>query len=62
MPTRIPDRVALQLRINATLHGKLKRIAEAESRYLNSQIEYFLKTCVMQYEETHGPIPSEGGD
>ena len=62
MPAYIPDRVSMQLRINDNLHAKLKAIAERENRYLNSQIEYFLKACVRQYEIEHGPVLSEGGD
>ena len=56
MPAHIPNRVALQMRINETLHAKLKVIAEEENRFLNSQIEYFLKQGVIRYEEEHGEI------
>ena len=56
MPAHIPNRVALQMRINETIHAKLKVIAEEENRFLNSQIEYFLKQGVIRYEEEHGEI------
>ena len=56
MPAHIPDRVSFQIRLNETVHAKIKIIANRESRNLNSQCEYFLKKSVERYEEEHGPI------
>jgi len=65
MPQPNAFRVSFQLRIAEQLQYKLKAIAEEENRNLNSQIEYFLKHCVREYEEQNGPIDIssyEGGD
>ena len=56
MPAPIPNRVSTQIRLDATLHQKLKIIANEESRNMNSQIEYFIKKGIEAYEAEHGPI------
>ena len=53
----IPNRQTTQIRINKTLFDKTKAIAERENRYLNSQIEYFIKKGVEAYERENGSIP-----
>ena len=60
MPAAIPNRIQTQVRIDAEVHGKLKTIAAIESRNMNSQIEYFLKKGIEQFEKENGPIsPTE---
>lgn len=61
MPSKIPGRVQTQVRIDETVYQKVKVIAKSENRNTNSQIEYFLKKGVEQYEADHGEIavPSE---
>lgn len=57
----IPNRAITQIRVNETVYKKVKIIAKAENRNTNSQIEYFLKKGVEQYEADHGEVavPSE---
>lgn len=59
MPKAIPNRVATQIRIDETLHAKTKVIAQEENRNFNSQIEYFIKKGVEQYEKEKGEIKLE---
>lgn len=61
MPSKIPGRVQTQVRIDETVYQKVKVIAKSENRNTNSQIEYFLKKGVEQYEADHGEVavPSE---
>lgn len=54
MPSR---KIALQVRLDETLHAKAKVIANTEIRSLNSQIEYFIVMGIKKYEEEHGSIP-----
>ena len=56
MPAAIPGRIQTQVRIDETVHQKIKIIAETESRTMNSQIEYFLKKGVELYEKENGEI------
>ena len=56
MPKHIPDRVSFQVRINETLHAKVKQIAKLENRNLNSQCEYFLAKCVARWEQENGEL------
>lgn len=56
MPKAIPNRIATQIRIDEKLHAKTKIIAQKESRNLNSQIEYFIKKGIEQYEKENGEI------
>lgn len=56
MPAAIPNRVSTQIRINETVYKKLKIIAKQENRNANSQIEYFIKKGVAQYEAENGAI------
>lgn len=52
----VPSRVKTQLRINETLHEKVHIIAERESRNFNSQLEYFIRKGVEEYENNHGSV------
>ena len=56
MSRAISNRIASQYRFNETLHAKSKVIAEKENRNLNSQLEYFIKKGVEQYEAENGEI------
>ena len=56
MPKAIPNRKSTQIRVNEIILDKTKYIAEQENRNMNSQIEYFLKKGVEQYEKEHGII------
>lgn len=56
MKPTIPNRQKTQIRIDKTLFKKTKIIAAAENRYLNSQIEYFIKKGVEAYERDNGSI------
>ena len=47
------ERVVTQLRLDAKIHEALKIIAVHEMRSLNTQIEYFLRECVNNYETTN---------
>lgn len=44
------------LRINETLHDKLKYIAKEEMRSFNSELEYIMKQYIKDYEKRHGEI------
>lgn len=46
-------KVYTQVRIEEMLYERLKKIAEAEKRSINAQIEYFVQKCVEQYEDEH---------
>lgn len=59
MPKAIPNRVATQIRIDETLHAKTKIIAQLENRNFNSQLEYFVKKGVEQFEKDNGEIKIE---
>ena len=56
MPKAIPNRIATQFRIDDTIYKKAKVVAKSESRTLNSQVEYFIKKGVEQYEAENGEI------
>ena len=56
MSAPIPNRKTTQLRINEMLYKKAKIIAVLESRNTNSQIEYFVRKGVENYEKEHGSI------
>ena len=49
-------KIALQLRLDEKAHSKLKIIAEKELRSLNSQLEYFIKQGIENYEKEFGVI------
>ena len=59
MPKAIPNRIATQIRIDEVLHAKTKIIAQHENRNFNSQLEYFVKKGVEQYEKENGEIKLE---
>ena len=44
------------LRINETLHDKLKYIDKEEMRSFNSELEYIMKQYIKEYEKKHGEI------
>ena len=52
-------KVSLQLRLDTAAHAKIKTIAEYEERTINSQIEYFLKRSIEQYERENSIILSK---
>lgn len=56
MPKAIPNRRNTQLRLDEIAFEKAKIIAARESRTMNSQFEYFIKTGIQQYEAEHGEI------
>ena len=56
MPAAIPSRLSLTLRLDEVAHAKAKIIARKEDRPLNSQIEYWIKKGVEQYEKENGAI------
>ena len=56
MPAQIPNRLPLTLRLDETAHAKAKVIARNEDRPLNSQLEYWIKKGVDQYEREHGTV------
>ena len=47
-------KIALQLRIDEDIHGKMKLIAERERRSLNAQIEYVLEEYIERYTNERG--------
>ena len=53
-------RVYTQIRLDDSLHSRLKAIAAAEHRSLNNLMEYFLLRQVDEYEREH-PDVSESG-
>jgi len=56
MPAAIPDRVPITLRLDKTAHTKAKTIARKEDRFLNSQIEHWIKKAIEVYENENGEI------
>lgn len=56
MPKHYQDKAVFQFRVDSKVYEKLKAIAEKESRSLNSQVDYFVKKGLAQYEAEHGPI------
>jgi len=59
MPAAIPNRISITLRLDETAHAKAKVIARNEDRPLNSQLEYWIKKSVEQYEKENGIISLE---
>jgi len=56
MPVAKPNRRSVQLRIDEVAHAKVKIIARKEERNLNSQLEYYIKKGIEQFEIEHGPV------
>ena len=50
----MPDRYRTELRLDTHLAEVLKKIAAHEGRFMNAQIEYFLRKCVEQYIRDNG--------
>lgn len=49
--------VATQIRLDESMHKKVKYISEKKLRSLNSQMEYFILKGIEQYEKEYGTIP-----
>ena len=56
MPAPIANRIALNFRLDETVHAKAKIIARKEDRTLNAQFENWVKKAVEHYENEHGDI------
>jgi len=50
---------AYALRVDEVQFEKLRLIAEASHRSLNSQIEFLIAECITQYEKANGSLPVE---
>lgn len=59
MPASIPNRIAINFRLDETAHAKAKIIARKEDGPLNGQLEYWVKKAVEQYEKDNGVIHLE---
>jgi len=59
MPAAIPNRISITFRLDETAHAKAKIIARSEDRPLNSQLEYWIKRSIEQYENGYGTISLE---
>ena len=51
------SKIQTGLRIDEVTYGKLRTIAESESRSLNNLVEYIVKAYLAEYEEKHGSVP-----
>lgn len=47
------------IRMNEETHGKLHYIAAYEGRTMNHQILSLLNRNIREFEQKHGPIPTE---
>ena len=56
MPREKLDRVPFTFRLDDDTYAKAKAIAKMEERVTNSQLEYWIKKCVAEYEKEHGAI------
>ena len=56
MPAPIPGRSPFTFRLDDITREKARIIARKEDRNLNSQLEYWIKRAVEQYEAEQGPI------
>lgn len=56
------SKIALQTRLDETIHQKLKFIADKELRSLNAQLEYFILQGIKEYETNHGQIEVQKSD
>ena len=50
------DKAQYTIRLETSILGKIKKIAELEKRSTNLQVEYVLENFVKDYEKDHGPI------
>lgn len=50
------SKLATQIRLDESMHKKVKFIAEKELRSLNSQMEYFILKGIEDYEKQFGAI------
>ncbi|HBC94338.1 MAG TPA: hypothetical protein DCZ10_15925 [Pelotomaculum sp.] len=53
MPSQLPP---FSLRVPEPLLNKLRKIAEANKRSTNKEIEFLIEKHVQEYEKEHGPI------
>ena len=53
------DKIPLMLRIDETIHKKIKYASEKEVRSLNGQIEYYIIKGLADFEKEYGEIPTE---
>lgn len=49
-------KVSIQYRMEEETHAKLKAIANAEKRSINSQIDYFVLRGIEAFEKEHGKL------
>ena len=47
---------AYPLRLDETVHKKIKVIAKENDRTFRSQVEHILKKYIMEYERQHGEV------
>lgn len=45
------DKVPITLRLDSGIHEALKEISKYEMRSLNTQIEYFLRECILRFTD-----------
>lgn len=50
------SKIAYPLRLDEELMNKLKQLSELESRSLNKQMEFIIKSYLDQYEAEHGSL------
>jgi len=48
----------LGIRVEQSLHEKLRYISDYEGRSMNGQILYLIQTCIREFERENGPIPA----
>ena len=56
------DRQAIKnigLRVDPSVHKKLRYIAKYEGRTINGQAYYLILSCIREFENEHGPIPED---
>ena len=59
MPAPISGRVPFTFRLDEATREKARVIARREDRNLNSQLEYWIKKAVEQYERENGVVTPE---
>ena len=53
------DKIPLMVRLDGTIHKKIRYAAKKEARSLNRQIEYYVVKGLDDFETAHGCIPIE---
>lgn len=51
------NKIQVGLRLNATLHEKIRFLSTKEQRSLNNMMEYALQRYIDEYERENGEIP-----